>query len=342
MVTGVPGGVLVGDGMIGTVFRSEDVPAADRFDYWRELIARTRSNDFISSHSAEFWGELRLLELGPATVMQTSFLPTRFRRSPRMVRHCDRELYHLTLMHDRGMALDHAGRTTTFGPHDLHLADSSRPYDFRPADDRERWLVRGAGVDIPKAMLPLPPHRVGELLNRRLSGHEGIGALLTDFLTGLDRQADTLQPSDAPRMGRVLVDLVAAWIGQLLDAEAALPPETRQQALTERIRAFVQQNLHDPELTPPAIAAAHHISVSYLHRIFQQQASGETVAAWIRGQRLEGARRDLANPALASTPIRTVGARWNFPRAADFTRTFRAAYGLSPKEYRLQALSERL
>jgi AraC-like DNA-binding protein len=326
--------------MIGTVFRSEDVPESDRFDCWRELIARTRSSDFISTHSAEFWGEVRLLELGPATVMQTSFLPTRFRRSPRMVRQCDRELYHLTLTLDGGMALDHAGRTTTFNSHDLHLADSSHPYDLRSADDRERRVVRGVGVDVPKALLPLPPERIGELLNRRLSGREGIGALLTDFLTGLDRQADTLQPSDASRMGRVVVDLLAAWIGQLLNADAALPPETRQQVLTERIRAFVWQNLHDPELTPPAIAAAHHISVSYLHRIFQQQTQGETVAAWIRSQRLEGARRDLADPALGTTPIHTVAARWNFPRAADFTRTFRAAYGLSPRQYRLQALSE--
>ncbi|KAB1980228.1 helix-turn-helix domain-containing protein [Streptomyces triticiradicis] len=327
--------------MIGTVFRSEDVPESDRFDYWRELIAQTRSNDFTSAHSAEFWGEVRLLELGPTTVMHTSFLPTRFRRSPRMVRQCDRELYHLTLMLDEGMALDHAGRTTTFNSHDLHLADSSHPYDFRPAYDRERRVVRGVGVDVPKALLPLPQHRVRELLNRRLSGHEGIGALLTDFLAGLDRQADTLRPSEASHMGRVVVDLLAAWIGQLLDADTALSSETRRTALTERIRAFVRQNLHDPELTPSAIAAAHHISVSYLHRLFQQQTQGETVAAWIRGQRLEGVRRDLADPALGTTPIHTLAARWNFPRAADFTRTFRAAYGLTPKQYRIQALSER-
>ncbi|MDX3752588.1 helix-turn-helix domain-containing protein [Streptomyces sp. AK08-02] len=326
--------------MIGTVFRSEDVPAADRFDHWRELIARTRSNDFISIHSADFWGETSLLELGPATVMHTSFLPTRFRRSTRMVRQDDRELYHLTLMLDGGMGLDHADRTTMFDPRDLHLADSSRPYDFRPADDRERRVVRGVGLDIPKALLPLPPHRVRELLNRRLSGQEGIGALLADFLTGLDLQADTLQPSDAPRLGKVVLDLTSAWLAQLLDAEAALPPETRQQALMERVQAFIRQNLHDPGLTPPVIAAAHNISVSYLHRVFQQRTRGEPVAAWIRRQRLENAHRDLANPALRHTPVHTIAARWGYPRPSDFTRAFRAAYGTSPTEHRQQAPTE--
>jgi AraC-like DNA-binding protein len=134
---------------------------------------------------------------------------------------------------------------------------------------------------------------------------------------------------------------VSAWFAQVLDAEAALPQETHQRVTAQRIQAFIRQNLHDPELTPPAIAAAHHISRSYLYRIFQQQSQGETVGAWIRGRRLENARRDLADSSLRTTPIHAVAARWGFPRASEFTRAFRTAYGISPKEYRLQALSER-
>ena len=89
------------------------------------------------------------------------------------------------------------------------------------------------------------------------------------------------------------------------------------------------------------IAAAHHISHSYLYRIFQQQSQGETVMAWIRRLRLEGAHRELADASLRGTPIHVVAARWGFPRASDFTRAFRAAYGLSPSEHRLRGASER-
>ncbi|SES21165.1 transcriptional regulator, AraC family [Streptomyces sp. yr375] len=327
--------------MIGTVFRSEDVPAEDRFDYWRELVGRTRSSEIISDHAADFWAEHRLMELGPVTVSRMSFRPTRYRRTPQMVRRSDPELYHLTLLTDGGLALDHAGRASTFTPRDLHLADSSQPYDVRSAaDDRQGPVVGGMAVDFPKVLLPLPPHRVRELLGRGLPGQDGIGVLLAEFLLGLERQADVLQPSDAPRLGTVVLDLLSAWFAQLLEAEAALEPETRGRATAERIQAFIRQNLHDPELSPPLIAAAHHISVSYLHRIFQQQSQGETVAARIRRGRLESARRDLATPSLCCTPIHTIAARWGYPRASDFTRSFRAAYGLSPKDYRQQALSE--
>ncbi|MBD9702887.1 helix-turn-helix domain-containing protein [Streptomyces sp. ID01-12c] len=324
--------------MIGTVFRSDDLPAEHRFDYWRELVHRAIApSDMSSEFAGDFWARQRLLELGPVLVWPTAHLPTGFRRTEKMVRRSDPEMYHLSLVLGGGLGLEHMGRAEMYGPSDLWVSDTSRPYDVRPPDDLGRQVITGVGVDFPKALLPLPPARVGRLLGRRLSGREGTGALLTGFLTGLERQADALGPSDAPRLGTVLLDLLAAWFAQVLEAEDALPPETRERALTTRIRAFVRQNLHDPELTPPVIAAAHHISLSYLHRLFQQDTPGETVAAWIRAQRLEGARRDLANPALSTTPVHTIATRWGLPRASDFTRAFRGAYGVSPTEYRARA-----
>ncbi|MFD0351111.1 helix-turn-helix domain-containing protein [Kitasatospora aburaviensis] len=129
---------------------------------------------------------------------------------------------------------------------------------------------------------------------------------------------------------------MSALLAHHLDAEEALPPESRRRALTHRIRAFIRTRLHDPGLSPGAVAAAHHISVSYLHRLFEGEE--ETVAAWIRRQRLERARRDLADPALAAVPVHVIAARCGFPRAADFSRAFRGAYGLAPRDFRHDAV----
>nr|WP_243274742.1 helix-turn-helix domain-containing protein [Streptomyces albus] len=64
-----------------------------------------------------------------------------------------------------------------------------------------------------------------------------------------------------------------------------------------------------------------------------------TVAAWIRRQRLEHCRRDLADPRLRDRPIHAIAARWGFPRPGDFTRAFRAAYGIPPRDYRRMAVN---
>ncbi|MFG3029206.1 AraC family transcriptional regulator [Streptomyces sp. NPDC048253] len=324
--------------MIGTMFRSDDVPAEDRFDHWREMLVQTRPSEIVSSHDTDFWAECRLMPLGPVTASPMSFVPTHYRRSAQMVRRFDPEQYQLTLLLDGELDLDHAGRTETLRPRDLHLVDSSRPFDLRSVDDGRFRVVKGVGVDVPKVLLPFPPHRVRDVLGQGFSGREGVGALLADFLVGLDRQAETLQPSDAPRLGTVVAGLLSAWLAQVLDAEAALSPESRQRATMESVKAFILRNLHDPELAPPVIAAAHHISLSYLHRLFQQHFQGETVAALIRRLRVKGAGRDLADPSLHGTPIHTIAVRWGFPRASDFTRAFRSVYGLSPTEFRLQNL----
>ncbi|WP_031083348.1 helix-turn-helix domain-containing protein [Streptomyces sp. NRRL WC-3549] len=327
--------------MIGTVFDTREVPAADRFDYWRELLGRTRASEMSSPYARDFRAEMRLMELGPVTVWPTSVLPARYRQSPRRARRTDDGLYHLTLLLEGELTLEHSGGTDTFGPLDLHLVDDSLPYDLRPSDGGVGSPIRGVGVDFPKALLPLAPRRLRQVLGRGLPGHEGMGALLAGFLTGLEQQAGALRPTDAPRLGGVVLDLVSALLAQAVDAESALPPENRSQVLLRQIYAFIRENLHDPELSPQTVAAAHHISLSQLHRVFEEHAQGETVAASIRSRRLERARRDLEDPALRGEPVHGIAARWGFPRASGFSRAFRAAYGLSPREHRLRAQQQK-
>ncbi|MDX2862201.1 AraC-like ligand-binding domain-containing protein, partial [Streptomyces scabiei] len=324
--------------VMGTVFRSEDVSVEDRFDVWRERIDPTRPSDATSIHASDFWATAHLMEMGPVAVMSMSALPANYRRSSKMIRQSDPERYHLSLLLDGELALEHAARREVFGSWDLHVVDSSQPYDLRATDDRQRRAVKGIGIDFPKASLPMPPDRIRPLLGRRLPGQDGVGALLTEFLVNIDRQAETLQPCDAPTLGVTLLDLVSAWFASLVSAEATLQPETRRRVTAECVQAFIWKNLRDPELTPSAIATAHHISVSYLHRIFQQ-SPGEPVATWIRNRRLEGAHCDLANPSLRNRPIHAVASYWCFPRPSDFARAFRSAYGLSPQQHRSQALS---
>ncbi|WP_257032196.1 AraC family transcriptional regulator [Streptomyces sp. 1331.2] len=329
-----------------TVFRGEDVPAKERFDCWRELIGRTRDSEMTSAHADHFEAEMRRLELGAVTLLRSSFPPSRFRRTAAMVRRSDPGVYHLTLVLDGGLSLARDDRepTAVFGAGELYVLDSSQPYDVRGLGVRTAGRgprrVEAVGVDFPVSALPLPPHRLHDLMGRGFSGREGTCALLTDFIVGLDRQAALLGPTETPRLGTVLVDLVAAWLARELDAEAEVPDDARQRALVENVRTYIRRNLHDPELTPAVIAAAHHVSLSYLHRLFTQHSQGETVAAWIRGRRLDQARRALADPALRTVPVHALAARCGIPRPSDFSRAFRAAYGLSPSEHRRRALCE--
>ncbi|MFJ4185035.1 helix-turn-helix domain-containing protein [Kitasatospora sp. NPDC089509] len=319
----------------------EGLSAKDRFEVWRDTLGRTRECEATSAHADSFEAELRYSELGPVAMFWTSFRSARFVRNERLVRRSDRqELYHLTLLTSGGQALTRGrDQRDKSGPGELSLMDNTTPYDVRvfgtgPEDAR----AAGVAIDIPQALLPVPGRLVGDLLGRRLPANEGSGALLAEFLLGLDRQAHTLGPAEAARLGTVVIDLVAAWAARELDALPALPQETQWRALMESVRGFIRHNLHDPDLTPATIAAAHHISLSHLHHLFTRHSGGETLAASIRRQRLQRAHRDLADPALRGVAIHLVAAACGLPRASEFSRAFKAAYGISPREHRSQAL----
>lgn len=109
------------------------------------------------------------------------------------------------------------------------------------------------------------------------------------------------------------------------------PAGTRLPA-QEGLGALLTRFLADMAAEVCAYPAAHHISVSYLHRLFR--TGGTTVTELIRRGRLEGARRDLADRRLRETPVHRIAARWGFRDHSAFTRAFRTAYGVPPREYR--------
>ncbi|MEV6318872.1 helix-turn-helix domain-containing protein [Streptomyces sp. NPDC051776] len=311
-----------------TVFRSRDLPvAAHRFEAWREHLAKTICPmDTSSEHSGDFHGELRCLRLGSVSVLPTTVQPVTGLRTPKLVRQSDPEFYDLALLIRGTMTISHAGREEEHGARQMYVVDTSHPWKTVAG------TVTSIGLGIPKNLVPLPSDRVDRLLARALPSQEGIGALLAQFLTQLAGESTYYGPADATRLGTVALDLFTATLAHHLEAEDAVPPETHHQALALRIKAFIQQHLSDPDLRPATIAAAHHISLSHLHGLFRNEET--TVAAWVRRRRLERAHRELADPAWRTTPIHAIAARCGFTRAADFTRAFRTAYGVPPRDYR--------
>jgi AraC-like DNA-binding protein len=326
--------------MIEMVVRIDDIPPSERFAAWRALCERTTIPlELRSAHEHDFQATMWGIHLGQVTVSGTSVPSLWNHRTPAHIRRSDPELYHLQLNLRGAADLRHAGAATTLGARQFMLSCTSRPYQGFIGRGRTDEMT----VAVPPSLLPFPAADLDRLLGRRLSGRTGIGALLADVLIRLGAEHTAYRPADAPRLGTAVTDLLTALLAHELDGDTdtgaadRIAPESHRNALVLRIQDFVRRNLHTPGLTPASIAAAHHISVRYLYRLFERQ--GHTVAAWIRAQRLERCRHDLADPAQRGTPIHAIAARWGFSHAADFSRAFRGAYGVPPRDFRQTALN---
>ncbi|MGP4113909.1 AraC family transcriptional regulator [Streptomyces sp. 4N509B] len=320
--------------MITTVIRGEDYDAPERFDAWCELVRELQCEHRIrTDHSTDFPFVLRTAQLGATAVAHTSIPSLHISRTPRMIRQSDSETYQLVLATGGPTASEQCGRQFTANARHWTLYDSSRPHSLWTLEGGHGRPAQAAfALNIPKSLPGLNAARLAPLLTRPLPGDTGIGGMLTDLLTRLLREPAAFGPADVPCVGGVVADLVTTLLAHEAESEHLLPDPAHQQALGLRVQGFVLAHLGDPTLSPGTIAAAHHISVSYLHRIFRR--SGQTVAGWIREQRLEHARRDLTDPRQRDTPVHVVAARWGFRHAADFSRAFRRAYGMPPRDYR--------
>ncbi|MFV2178491.1 helix-turn-helix domain-containing protein [Actinomadura sp. LOL_016] len=316
---------------------TDGVPERERFAFWREVTSKTwlplDARCEPRHREAGFRARVGIGGLGPVQVTVMTATPHAVHRTPALIRRSDPEELLLTCaISGRGMAGEQDGRRAAFRVGDLGLYDGSRPYT---AGHVPGGPVSGhLNLQFPRRSLPLPERELRRLTGVRIPGDAGVGALASRFLLRLARHMDELDPADTARLATVTLDLLTTALAHELDAHRTVQAPTTRRALLARIHVFMHQNLGDPRLTPAGIAAAHHISLRYLHKLFQEE--GHTVAARIRERRLEMCRRELADARLAARPISAIAARWGFTNPAHFSQAFRDAYGLPPSQFRRQ------
>ncbi|MYV97758.1 helix-turn-helix domain-containing protein [Streptomyces sp. SID3343] len=313
-----------------TVFDSADLPVDDRVGAWVETTALALvTTKFKSLDPTTFGARLQAMQLGPTQVTSMAYGPLVSQRTPALIRQSDPEQYQLALIRTGCQGIEQARSSALLEPGDLVFYDSSRPFvaavESGPAGRSESVLVQ-----FPKRLLPLP--HADRLLATPLSGTHGVGHLLARFMTTLADEPERFTPQDATRLGGIALDLATATLAHHLDGETIAPSRSPGDVLFLRITSFIDQHLHLRELGPSTVAAAHQISLRYLHRIFQQH--GASVGAYIRHRRLDRCRHDLAEPSLRHLTIHAIANRWGFAQPSDFTRAFRSATGMTPSQYR--------
>ncbi|MFE3786260.1 AraC-like ligand-binding domain-containing protein [Streptomyces goshikiensis] len=314
-----------------------ELPAGERFDWYSDIVAREVMPAALSSERpAEFQGEAAVLGLGEIRASRFSLSPLRSRRTAAMIRRGDPEQYQLAFLRKGATSLSQHRNECTIAAGDLMLWDTSRPSDNRmPAAGGQ---VQATILLMPRNIMPLRTQRLDQMLARRIPGDRGMASILASFMTSLEDHGAECTPEELHRLGMVAVDLATACLAQHLNAEDRLPAEVRTQALMQRIHAFIEHNLGDPELNPSAVAAHHNISVRTLHQLFHVQ--GESVHARIRRRRLEQCRTDLAHPGLRGRPVSSIAARWGFSGPVVFSRSFREVYGISPTDFRALSVKD--
>ncbi|CAL9335707.1 hypothetical protein GCM10010423_04360 [Streptomyces levis] len=247
----------------------------------------------------------------------------------------DEEFLYLGMIVRTSAVTTREGEQVVLEPKDLVFCDPARRDEPQFDHDCRMTVFR-----IARRHLGVSASDLDRVLGATVPGRGHPGALVSDFLTAFAAEARSPRPLIGDRLTRSALDLVAVLVMELLETETAQEASRAERAgheLLSRIRAYIDRRLTEPDLSPGSIARAHHISVRYLHKLFQND--GTTVGRWVRQRRLDSCRRELSRTRSRGITVAAVANRWGFPSPAHFSRTFREAYGMTPSQWQALATS---
>lgn len=301
--------------------------APDRAELWYEAVSHTfvpMTVEFLEEAPSP--GTIVSHQLGPIRISKIQAGPQMVTRNRRMIAESGSTTLILSLQ-ERGTAYkEQDGRQSVIPPGAFSLTDSSRA--FRKKID-ERFAF--TSFQFPRAALDVQEKDLRALTATAFSATEGSAALVSTYLSRMANEAQGLDEAVGRRAAATALDLLAMLIDDR--GARARPQDSRTAASLERVKDHILRNLRDPDLSPATIAEANFMSVRLLHKLFHLE--GVTVGAWIRTQRLERCRRDLLRPVAGELGIAGIARRWGFANSSHFSRAFRAAYGMPPRDWQL-------
>ncbi|MFD3450652.1 helix-turn-helix domain-containing protein [Streptomyces sp. NPDC058691] len=215
---------------------------------------------------------------------------------------------------------------------DLALIDNAKPYDIF-----FDGTVRAVVVRVPTHVLGLRSSLLGQVAAARMGSERPLIGAAAAFFARLARHQAAVGEAEASLLAQPCVDLIRAVATTSLDRDD-LARGPLHNTLLQRVEEYVRLHLAESDLTAARIAAEHHVSVRQIYLTLSR--AGITLGDWVRTQRLEECRRELASPVHRFMTIEAIAHRWGFASAPHFSRVFKAAYGVSPREWRSEQAAD--
>ena len=310
------------------VVSTDQVAPKERIPYWKDVIwqqlGRLRSD---ARSDGVFRGSLTYCDAGDVKLCRLSASSHRVARTPDLIRQDDRGFLKVVFQLEGSTWFEQGSRKTLLAPGEWSIYDTMKAYTVSNTSDIEQLVLL-----VPREKVFAAGMRPEDLLVQRYSAQTGIGRLAGDLMHRAFEEIEECSSDSAETIG----DAIAQLLRQSLMERAGRPTSlSLREALRDRIKQHVHRNLRDPALSIDRIAAALRCSKRTLHKAFSND--GLTLSEYIWRLRLNRCRRDLESPACAWKSITEIAFSWGFSSPAHFSKAFRDAFGVAPKQFRLAA-----
>ncbi|PWE54623.1 AraC family transcriptional regulator [Metarhizobium album] len=310
-------------------FTTDDIPAGDRFDHWREVRGKSVFGVTIElerEKRAQFRGQFTAEVYGGAIVSEMEASAYRVSRTKEDVARLSGDNLLISWQVSGGGWMETGRRRDLYrvGAHDLAVGHSDQTYRAMPEGNLDfRYRV----IKIPLAGRDFASDRLFDLSPAPIEDRSSVKQPLRALFSAIGaRDAFLGDPEDCiDAIGRLA--LMATGKLRLHD------PDNRtalRMALYHMACDILRRDLRRPELSPAHVARELSISPRQLHILFEP--SGRSFARTLAGLRLERVRGLLRGR--PERNVAEIAFACGFDSLATFYRAFRAAYGMTPLDAR--------
>lgn len=311
-------------------FSTDDLDPKDRFDQWREVRGKSLFGVTIElppERRLQFQGSFRAYKVGAAVASEMRASSYEVSRTPADIARVSGNSLCLALQVRGAGALD-AGRdrVTKVGDGDMTISHSDLAYAAMPDGDSgfhyrmlkipvDDVLLLGRTVEDLHADKPEASAKAFRPFRALFQ------ALTNDSHTFADPE------SDVAHVARLALAMRGRLPLNMPEVRHAMRAGLRQAAI-----GSMNEQMHQPNLSPASIAGQLGISVRTLHLLFEdaEQTFGRTLSL----MRTKMAHRLLVE--VPGLPVIQVAHACGFDSLATFYRVFNAVYGMAPGDVRAE------
>lgn len=219
------------------------------------------------------------------------------------------------------------GRTCILTPGHWTLIDTKQPQEY---------AITSREIEAFAIMLPRPcDAAIADLCERgvarRWNGRIGLSRVLHAMIEESFGEMRRLPRFSGRKLGAAITTM--AWDALREQIETPLVIGHRDE-LSTRVKAYIEAQLADPELSVERIAHACNISVRGLHRLFDGDPAG-SVSSYLWQRRLIRCASALRDPRQVHRSITDVCFSYGFSSTSHFSRLFKDRFGVPPVRYRV-------
>lgn len=307
------------------VFSTDTLDRAKRYAAWRDAICDVYVHVNVKADDPDNYdGFIRETQFGNVAMTECLVSQQLISRRKSHLSKLDKDCYYVQFIQTGSVNVLQSGTSfhTSAGVGALFCA--SEPYDLQCMGKVQSYYL-----EIPRQAFGTRFASGQAPLAATMSTGRGLGRIAVEFCSMLASQGTGLDTGIRARLGEELMDVLALAFDSA-HRDEPMTEQVVQRARLRSVKAWIEDHLCEPALSPALIAKSNGVSLRYLHALFRLE--GQSVSNWIWNRRIELGHDMLLRSDHNARSLTEIAYRVGFSSSSHFSTMFRRRFGIRPSD----------